>query len=55
MDAIADIAKAPNIAALQSAFNAAKTIAYGFDDLIAQVVNAKDKRKHELTPQEQST
>ncbi|MNJ32953.1 hypothetical protein D3C77_276310 [compost metagenome] len=54
VDAIADISKAPSMAALQSAFNAAKTVAFGFDELIAQVVTAKDKRKYELTPQEQS-
>ncbi|WP_455923313.1 ATP-binding protein [Pseudomonas putida] len=54
VDAIADIAAAKDMASLQAAFNAAKTIAIGFDHLVTQVVAAKDKRKFELTPQEQS-
>ncbi|MQU04854.1 ATP-binding protein [Pseudomonas helleri] len=54
IDALADIVNAKDIPSLHSAFNAAKVIAHGFDDLIDQVVIAKDKRKHELTPQEQS-
>ena len=54
VDALADIAKAADMSGLQAAFNAAKAIAMGFDDLVSQVVAAKDKRKYELTPQEQS-
>ncbi|MHC3822463.1 ATP-binding protein [Pseudomonas sp. G3-19] len=54
VDALADIASAKDIASLQSAFNAAKAIAVGFDDLVQQVVTAKDKRKNELSPQRQS-
>ncbi|MDH2077193.1 ATP-binding protein [Pseudomonas atacamensis] len=54
VDALADIATAKDIASLQSAFNAAKAIAVGFDDLVQQVVAAKDKRKNELSPQRQS-
>lgn len=54
VDALADIASAKDMASLQSAFNAAKAIAVGFDDLVQQVVAAKDKRKNELTPQRQS-
>ena len=53
VDAIADIAGAQDMQSLHSAFNAAKAIAIGFDDLIAQVVAAKDKRKTEITAQEQ--
>jgi hypothetical protein len=54
VDALADIASAKDMASLQSAFNAAKAIAVGFDDLVQQVVTAKDKRKNELSPQRQS-
>lgn len=54
IDALADIVTAKDMPSLHSAFNAAKVIAYGFDDLLDQVVIAKDKRKHELSPQEQS-
>lgn len=54
VDALADIATAKDMASLQSAFNAAKAIALGFDDLVQQVVAAKDKRKNELSPQRQS-
>lgn len=54
VDAIADIASAADMIALQSAFNAAKVIAIGFDHLVAQVVAAKDKRKSELSPQGQT-
>ncbi|MED7666847.1 ATP-binding protein [Pseudomonas moraviensis] len=54
VDALADIATAKDMASLQSAFNAAKAIAVGFDDLVQQVVAAKDKRKNELSPQRQS-
>ncbi|OCW24896.1 AAA family ATPase [Pseudomonas aylmerensis] len=54
VDALADIATAKDMASLQSAFNAAKAIAVGVDDLVQQVVAAKDKRKNELSPQRQS-
>lgn len=54
VDAFADIASAKDIPSLQSAFNAAKAIAVGFDDLVQQVVSAKDKRKNELSSQRQS-
>jgi hypothetical protein len=54
VDAIADIANAPDMNGLQAAFNAAKAISIGFDDLVAKVVSAKDKRKSELTQLEQS-
>ncbi|MGN8276630.1 ATP-binding protein [Pseudomonas sp. SMN5] len=54
VDALADIASAKDMASLQSAFNAAKAVAAGFDDLITQVVAAKDKRKSELSPERQS-
>lgn len=54
VDALADIATAKDMASLQSAFNAAKAIAVGFDDLVQQVVAAKDKRKNELSPHRQS-
>lgn len=54
VDALADIASAKDMASLQSAFNAAKVIAVGFDDLLQWVVTAKDKRKNELSPQRQS-
>lgn len=49
VDAIADIAGAADMQALHSAFNAAKAIAIGFDELVAKVVEAKDKRKADLT------
>lgn len=52
VDAIADMSSAPDMQALQSAFNAAKTIAVGFDALMQQVIDAKDKRKAELSQQE---
>lgn len=54
VDALADIASAKDMPSLQSAFNAAKAIAVGFDDLVQQVVSAKDKRKNELSSQRQS-
>lgn len=54
IDALADIVTAKDMPSLHSAFNAAKVIAYGFDDLLDKVVIAKDKRKIELSPQEQS-
>lgn len=54
VDAMADIASAEDMASLQSAFNAAKAIAVGFDDLVQWVVTEKDKRKNELSPKRQS-
>jgi len=54
VDALADIAAAKDMSSLHSAFNAAKTIALGFDDLVQQVVAAKDKRKSALSQQRQS-
>lgn len=54
VDALADIASAKDMTSLQSAFNAAKAIALGFDDLVAKVVAAKDKRKSELSTERQS-
>jgi hypothetical protein len=51
VDALADIAAAEDMPSLHSAFNAAKVIALGFDDLVQQVVFAKDKRKAELDPE----
>ncbi|MNF15070.1 hypothetical protein D3C80_2175190 [compost metagenome] len=54
VDAIADIARAPDMAALESAYNAGRVIVQGFDSLKPALVAAKDKRKHELTHQEQS-
>lgn len=51
VDALADIATAKDMPSLHSAFNAAKAVAQGFDDLIKQVVAAKDKRKAELDPE----
>jgi len=54
VDALADIAASKDIASLQSAFSAAKAVAFGFDDLIQQVVVAKDKRKNVLSSQRQS-
>lgn len=54
VDALADIASAKDMASLHSAFNAAKAIAVGFDDLVQRVVTAKDKRKNELSPKRQS-
>lgn len=54
VDALADISSAPDMQALHSAFNAAVAIAKGYDDLVERVVEAKDKRKVELTPQEKT-
>lgn len=50
VDAIADILSAPDMHALQSAFNAAKDISRGFPSLTERVVQAKDQRKAELQP-----
>ncbi|MNP44734.1 hypothetical protein D3C76_1386090 [compost metagenome] len=54
VDAIADIARAPDMATLESAYNAGRVIVHGFERLKPALVAAKDKRKYELTPQEQS-
>ncbi|MBP5968686.1 ATP-binding protein [Pseudomonas iridis] len=53
VDALADIASAKDMPSLHSAFNAAKAIALGFEDLVQQVVAAKDKRKSDLSQQRQ--
>lgn len=54
IDALADIAAAPDLQALHSAFNAAKAIARGYPGLMDAVGKAKDLRKTELTPMEQT-
>lgn len=54
VDLIADIANAKNIEALQSAFSAACATARGDDESVAKIVEAKDKRKAELQPQQAS-
>jgi len=48
-----DIAEATTIDALQGAYSAAYSIARGNDELTASVVAAKDKRKSELSPQQE--
>jgi hypothetical protein len=50
VDLIADIANAPDMATLQSAYTAAYTIARGDDEALAKIVAAKDKRKAQLQP-----
>lgn len=54
VDLIADIATAKNIEALQSAFSAACATARSDDQSLAKIVEAKDKRKAELQPQQAS-
>lgn len=51
VDLIADIATAPAMDALQSAYTAAYSAARGDDESLAKIVAAKDKRKAELAPQ----
>lgn len=48
VDAIADIASAPDMAALESAYNAGRVIVQGFDSLKPALVAAKEIRKAEL-------
>jgi hypothetical protein len=52
VDLIADIATAPDIPKLQDAFNAAVSVARSDDELLSQIVSAKDKRKSELYTQQ---
>lgn len=53
IDTLADIAAATDLDALQAAYNAGRVIIQGFDALKSPLVVAKDKRKLELTTQEQ--
>lgn len=55
LDLMPAIAQAATLTELQSAYNAAYSIARGDDSLIAGVVAAKDKRKDQLTPQQEQT
>lgn len=54
VDLIADIATAKNMESLQSAFSAACATARGDNESMAKVIDAKDKRKAELSPQQAS-
>jgi hypothetical protein len=54
VDAIADIAMAPDMAALESAYNAGRVIVNGFDNLKPSLVSAKEIRKAELSKTRQS-
>lgn len=54
VDAIADIANAPDMAALESAYNAGRVIVQGFDNLKPALVAAKEIRKAELNKSRQS-
>lgn len=54
VDAIADIASAPDMAALESAYNAGRVIVQGFDNLKPALVAAKEIRKAELNKARQS-
>lgn len=54
VDAIADITKAPDMAALESAYNAGRVIVQGFDNLKPALVAAKEIRKAELNKARQS-
>ncbi|WP_415760284.1 ATP-binding protein [Pseudomonas sp. LT1P18] len=49
VDAIADITRAPDMAALESAYNAGRAIVQGFDNLKPALVAAKEIRKAELS------
>lgn len=51
VDLIADIAMAPAMDALQSAYTAAYSAARGDDQSLTKIIAAKDKRKAELSPQ----
>lgn len=53
VDLIADIATAPAMDALQSAYMAAYSAARGDDESLAKIVAAKDKRKAELAQQQE--
>lgn len=54
VDALADIARAPDMAALESAYNAGRVIVQGFDNLKPSLVAAKEIRKAELNKARQS-
>ncbi len=54
VDAIADITSAPDMAALESAYNAGRVIVQGFDNLKPALVAAKEIRKAELNKARQS-
>ena len=54
VDALADIANAPDMAALESAYNAGRVIVQGFDNLKPALVAAKEIRKAELNKARQS-
>ena len=54
VDALADIANAPDMAALESAYNAGRVIVHGFDNLKPALVAAKEIRKAELNKSRQS-
>ncbi|NVZ45105.1 ATP-binding protein [Pseudomonas tolaasii] len=54
VDAIADIASAPDMASLESAYNAGRVIVQGFDNLKPALVAAKEIRKAELNKARQS-
>ena len=54
VDALADIANAPDMAALESAYNAGRVIVHGFDNLKPDLVAAKEIRKAELNKARQS-
>ena len=54
VDAIADITNAPDMAALESAYNAGRVIVQGFDNLKPALVAAKEIRKAELNKARQS-
>lgn len=54
VDAIADITNAPDMAALESAYNAGRVIVHGFDNLKPSLVAAKEIRKAELNKARQS-
>ncbi|KTC27970.1 AAA family ATPase [Pseudomonas sp. ICMP 19500] len=54
VDALADISNAPDMAALESAYNAGRVIVHGFDNLKPALVAAKEIRKAELNKARQS-
>ena len=54
VDALADIANAPDMAALESAYNAGRVIVHGFNNLKPTLVAAKEIRKAELNKARQS-
>lgn len=54
VDALADIARAPDMASLESAYNAGRVIVQGFDSLKPDLVAAKEIRKAALNKQRKS-